>query len=68
MRPIGDGSFTYLLLYMDDMLVTARTKSEIAKIKAQFSAEFDIKDLGAAKRILGMEIRRHRKARRLYLS
>ena len=68
MRPVGDGSFTYLLLYVDDMLVAARSKSEIAKIKVQLSTEFDMKDLGAAKRILGMEIRRDRKARRLYLS
>nr|XP_015638684.1 uncharacterized protein LOC107281003 [Oryza sativa Japonica Group] len=49
---VVDGSAIYLLLYVDDMLIAAKDKSEIAKLKAQLSSEFEMKDLGAAKKIL----------------
>ncbi|WVZ87241.1 hypothetical protein U9M48_033912 [Paspalum notatum var. saurae] len=48
-----NGSAIYLLLYVDDMLIAAKEKSEIAKLKAQLNKEFEMKDLGAAKKILG---------------
>jgi hypothetical protein len=38
------------------MLITAKSMKEITALKAQLSSEFDMKDLGAAKKILGMEI------------
>jgi hypothetical protein len=47
-----NGSAIYLLLYVDDMLIAAKDKSEVAKLKAQLSKEFKIKDLGAAKKFL----------------
>ncbi|KAJ4981961.1 hypothetical protein NE237_032798 [Protea cynaroides] len=65
---LGDGSFVYLLLYVDDMLIAAKNMSHIQVLNRQLSDEFEIKDLGAAKKILGMETRRDRKARKLYLS
>ena len=40
----------YLLLYVDDMLIAAKDKSEIAKLKAQLNKKFEMKDLGAAKK------------------
>ncbi|KAG8482499.1 hypothetical protein CXB51_024054 [Gossypium anomalum] len=64
----SNGSFVYLLLYVDDMLIAAKDKGEIRKVKAQLSEEFEMKDLGPAKKILGMEILRDRKASKLYLS
>ncbi|KAG8491252.1 hypothetical protein CXB51_014428 [Gossypium anomalum] len=64
----SDGSFVYLLLYVDDMLIAAKDKGEIRKVKAQLSEEFEMKDLGPAKKILGMEILRDRKTSKLYLS
>ncbi|KAG8481971.1 hypothetical protein CXB51_026890 [Gossypium anomalum] len=63
-----DGSFVYLFLYVDDMLKAAKDKGEIRKVKAQLSEEFEMKDLGPVKKILGMEILRDRKASKLYLS
>nr|GEY87648.1 retrovirus-related Pol polyprotein from transposon TNT 1-94 [Tanacetum cinerariifolium] len=63
-----DGSFLYLVLYVDDMLIAAPNKDQIRELKDQLSNEFDMKDLGAAKRILGMEIRRDRKMGKLTLS
>ncbi|KAG8484978.1 hypothetical protein CXB51_021839 [Gossypium anomalum] len=62
-----DGSFMYLLLYVDDMLIAAKDKGEIRKVKTQLSEEFEMKDLRLAKKILGMEILRYRKASKLYL-
>jgi aspartate carbamoyltransferase regulatory subunit len=65
---IVNGSAIYLLLYVDDMLIAAKDKSEITKLKAQLSKEFEMKDLGAAKKILVMEIIRDIKFDKLYLS
>ena len=50
------------------MLIAAKDKSEIAKLKAQLNKEFEMKDLSAAKKILGMEIITDRKSGMLYLS
>lgn len=50
------------------MLIATKDKSEINKIKAQLSGEFEMKDLGVAKKILGMKIRRDREVGMLYLS
>ena len=59
-RKLQDGSFIYLILYVDDMLIASRNQGEICRLKAQLSKEFEMKDLGEAKKILGMEIARDR--------
>ncbi|WVY98453.1 hypothetical protein V8G54_030604 [Vigna mungo] len=51
-------SYIILLLYVDDMLVAGLDMDEIRSLKQQLSKEFDMKDLGPAKRILGMQITR----------
>ena len=68
LRKLQDGSFIYLLLYVDDMLIASRSHTEIEKLKTQLNREFEMKDLGKAKKILGMEISRDRKLGRLCLS
>ena len=50
------------------MLIAAKSKKEITTLKAQLSSEFEMKDLGAAKKILCMEITRERKSSVLFLS
>jgi hypothetical protein len=65
---LDDGSFIFLLLYVDDMLIATKSIVEVNKLKVLLSKEFDMKDLGAAKKILGMEIRRDRDAKKLWLS
>ena len=50
------------------MLIAAKSIVEVNKLKVLLSREFDMKDLGAAKKILRMEIRRDRDAKRLWLS
>ena len=67
-RSLDDGSFIFLLLYVDDMLITAKSIVKVNKMKVLLSREFDMKDLGTTKKILGMEIRSNRDAKRLWLS
>ena len=68
MKSLDDCSSIFLLLYVDDMLIAAKSMNEFNKLKILLSREFDMKDLGAAKKILGMEIRRERVIGRLWLS
>ncbi|KAE8673710.1 hypothetical protein F3Y22_tig00111774pilonHSYRG00047 [Hibiscus syriacus] len=65
---LDDGLFIFLLLYVDDMLITAKNMDDVISLKTLLSQEFDLKDLGAAKKILGMEICRDRDSRKLWLS
>ena len=51
-----DESYIYLLLYVDDMLVTCKIKAEIERLKTQLSLKFEMKNFDAVKKILGMEI------------
>ncbi|KAM2897932.1 hypothetical protein COP2_007520 [Malus domestica] len=55
------GTYVYLLIYVDDMLIASSDRTEISKLKTQMQNEFEMKDLGEAKKILGMEITRDRK-------
>ncbi|KAL2634230.1 hypothetical protein R1flu_005709 [Riccia fluitans] len=57
-----------LVLYVDDMQIAAKDKSEVEKLKAQLIVEFSMKDLGSTKRILGMEIHRDEKDGKLWLT
>eukprot|EP00253_Pinus_taeda_P021872 PITA_21872 len=53
---IGD-RVIYLVLYVDDMLLFGNDKEIIQDLKTQLSSKFDMKDLGAANYILGMELK-----------
>ena len=67
-KSLDDGSFIFLLIYVDDMLIAAQHMHDIVSLKALLGQEFDMKDLGAPKRILGMEIHRNKSSRKLWLS
>ena len=56
----SDSIPVYLLLYVDDMLLISKSKPKIDELKRILSSEFDMKDLGKAKKILGMFIERNR--------
>lgn len=64
----SNGSFIYLILYVDYMLIASKGIFLINNLKSQLSNEFEMKNLGATKKILGMEIHRERQAGKLYLS
>lgn len=67
-RSLGDGYFIFLLLYMDDMLIVVNHLNDVNELKTKFGKEFDMKDLGVVKKILGMKIHRDRGANKLWLS
>ncbi|RVW71367.1 Retrovirus-related Pol polyprotein from transposon TNT 1-94 [Vitis vinifera] len=50
---LDDDSFIFLLLYVDDMLIAAKSMIEVNKLKSLSSKAFDMKDLGVARRFLG---------------
>ena len=53
---------------MDGMFVTVSNMKDINEHKRKLAKSFAMKDLGAAKQILGMRITRDRKNRKLTLS
>ncbi|GJS53994.1 retrotransposon protein, putative, ty1-copia subclass [Tanacetum coccineum] len=62
------GMYIYLLLYVDDMLIAYKSKSEIEYTKGLLRKEFDMKELGPTRKILGMEIVRDMGSRTLKVS
>jgi hypothetical protein len=50
--------YIYLLLHVDDILVACKDKHETEITKQLLMQELEMKDLGAAKKTLGMEIQR----------
>jgi len=57
-----------MLLYVDDMLIVGKDISMINRLKKQLSESFAMKDMGAAKKILGIRIMRDRQEKKLWLS
>jgi len=53
---LADGLFVILLLYVDDILITSNSKLEVRKVKFELNSESERKNLGAANKILGIEI------------
>ncbi|GLT72015.1 hypothetical protein SLA2020_439880 [Shorea laevis] len=51
-RQLLDGSFVYLLLYVDDMLIVAKSMFEVKRLKSLLGDEFEMMDFGGAKKIL----------------
>ena len=62
------GDFIILLLYVDDMLIVGHDPKKISSLKKALSKSFAMKDLGSAKKILGMKITRDRSKKLLWLS
>ena len=63
-----DNSYIILLLYVDDMLIAGFSTNEINNSKKQLSKQFAMKDLRAAKQIIGMRIIRDKANGTLKLS
>jgi hypothetical protein len=60
--------FIYVVLYVDDILLVGNNMDVIKEVKSQLSSKFDMKDLGAANFILGMDIKRDHANRKLWLN
>lgn len=64
----ANGDICILTLYVDDMLVAGTSMQRIVDLKKKLASAFEMKDLGEAKKLLGMEIRRDRQKKKLWLS
>jgi len=53
-----ESDFTAILIYVDDLLITGNSLSDIQNIKTILNDTFTIKDLGDARFFLGMELTR----------
>jgi hypothetical protein len=67
-KRLKNGSYIIFLLYVDGMLVAGSNMQDINVLKKKLANSFVMKDLGAAKKILGMRITRDRKNHKLTLS
>jgi hypothetical protein len=66
-KQIGN-HFIYVVLYVDDMLLVGNNMDVIKEVKSQLSSKFDMKYIGVANFILGMEIKRDRANIKLLLN
>ena len=55
------GKVAILIVYVDDIILTGNDAGEIVKLKKLLAAEFEIKDLGALRYFLGMEVARSKR-------
>jgi len=55
-------------LYVDHILIASNSKHEVIKVKYELNNEFGMKDLGAARKILGIKISKQRGLKHLNLS
>ena len=60
--------FIFLILYVDDILLASTSVTLLNHTKSFLSNNFDMKDLGEASYVLGIEIKRDRAAKLLGLS
>jgi len=65
---MDDGEIIIVLVYVDDLLLMASSLAAIYKIKDALHMRFQMKDLGEAKVIIGLEIRRDKALGTLKLS
>jgi len=63
-----DGELSYMLVYVDDLLIVAMGAEEIVQVKRELLASFKIHDLGEVKDFLGCQIQRDRENLCLSLS
>ena len=68
LRHVSSKISIYLLLYVDGMLIASHSSAEIQSLKLKLRLAFEMKELGEARKILGMEIIRNRHSRILQLS
>jgi hypothetical protein len=57
-----------VVLYVDDLLIAARTTALINRTRDQLMQIYELKELGEVKRFLGFDVLRDRKARKVFVS
>ncbi len=66
-KRVGD-SFVIVALYVDDLLLAANNTDLLNAEKLALSNRFEMKDVGEAQYCLGLQIKRDRKNKRIWLS
>src|SRR5437667_7745577 len=51
-----NGYMTYIALYIDDLLIISENDDDLVEVKRRLMEKFEMKDLGVARKFLGMEI------------
>ncbi|MBY3556132.1 hypothetical protein HGI15_22655, partial [Modestobacter lapidis] len=67
-KKVSGSAVTFLVLYVDDILIIGNDVGMISSVKLWLSSNFSMKDLGEATYILGIKIYRDRSKRLLGLS
>ena len=67
-KKLSGSAITFLVLYVDDILLIGNDVGMLSSVKAWLSQNFSMKDLGEASYILGIKIYRDRSKRMLGLS
>jgi hypothetical protein len=62
-----NGILTYILIYVDDILIASRTQAGVNLVKDHLARNFVITDLGTARFFLGYQIDRSRSDKTLFL-
>lgn len=57
------GVVTYIVIYVDDILLVSNSDQAIADMKRKLSAEFEMKDLNEIRSFLGLNVQRNRQKR-----
>ena len=63
-----DSGRIFMLVYVDDILIVARSKADVDWVKEELTSKFEAHDLGEAHYFLGIDIVRDRAARTIKLS
>ena len=61
-------SILMIALYVDDLLIAGSSITEVKTLKSKLSSRFEMKDMGAARVMLGLMITRDRATRRVFIS
>ena len=67
-KHIKNGKVVFLLLYVDDILLIGNDVGALSSVKLWLTKQFDMKDLGEANFVLGIQIFRDRKNKMIALS
>ena len=57
-----------VVLYVDDLLVAAKTVALISRVQDRLARVYELKELGEVKRFLGFDVVRDRSARKIFIS
>lgn len=68
MNGLRDSDQIILLLYVDDILIAGKNVIIIQALKKKLSSEFEMKDMGAVKRVLGIDIQRDRRQGTIFMT